>query len=113
MIDQTNARIGQATVDLLRRRAQQQAFDRVLVATDQILWELEEMNRDGRAVVPDRKRSEYLKRLAVVPSRVRNLYDNRGTTQAALDSMFEIQAALFRLRNPGGNYGDAEDFEQD
>lgn len=113
MIDQTNSRIGQATVELLKRRAQQQAFDRVLVATDMILWELEEMNRDGRPTVPDRKRSEYVKRLAVVPPRVRSLFNSGGTTQAALDSLFEIQAALFRMRNPDWDYGDAEDLEQD
>ena len=113
MIDQTNSRIGQATVELLRRRAQQQAFDRLLGATDLILWELEEMNRDGRVTVPDRKRSEYVKRLAVVPSRVRSLYNDSGATQAALDSLFDIQAALFRMRNPDWDYGDAEDLEQD
>ena len=113
MIDQTNARIGQATVELLRSRAQRQAFDRVLVATDLVLWELEEMNRDGRATVPDAKRSEYVKRLAVVPPRVRNLYNNSGGTQAALDSLFDIQAALFRMRNPSFDFGDADDLEQD
>lgn len=100
-------------MDLLRRRAQQQAFDRVLGATDLILWELEEMNRDGRSTVPERKRSEYVNRLAVVPSRLRRLYDNSGGTQAALDSLFEIQAALFRMRNPNWDYGDVEDLEQD
>ncbi len=113
MIDQTNSRIGQATIELLRRRAQQQAFDRVLVATDLILWELEEMNRDGRSTLPDRKRTEFAKRLAVVPSRVRSLYNNSGTTQAALDSLFEIQAALFRMRHPDWDYGESEDLEQD
>ena len=66
MIDQTNLRIGQATAELRRRKAREQKFDRLLRLTDVVLWQLEEMNRDGVNHVPDQRQAAIADKLAKV-----------------------------------------------
>ena len=85
MIDQTNRRIGQATAELRRRKAREQKFDRLLLLTDVVLWQLEEMNRDGVAHVPDRRQAAIADKLAEMlctlhPSRNGTYLDFNSTT---------------------------------
>ncbi len=113
MIDQTNVRIGLATDELRRRRAREQKFDRLLRLTDVVLWQLEEMNRDGVAHVPDRRQAAIVDRLAAMPEPLRRLYCADGSVQSALDSLFEMQQALFKARHPEFDYGESEELEPD
>jgi hypothetical protein len=113
MIDQTNVRIGEATAALRRRKAREQKFDRLLRLTDVVLWQLEEMNRDGLAIVPDRRQAAIVDRLAEMPEPLRRLYCADGPVQSALDSLFEMQQALFKARHPEYDYGDQEELDPD
>ena len=109
MIDQTNVRIGQANAELRRRKAREQRFDRLLKLTDVVLWQLEEMNRDGLAVVPDTSRAAIDRELNEMPESLRRLYCSDGSVQCALDSLFEMQQALFKARHPEYDYGETTD----
>ena len=100
MIDQTNLRIGQATAELRRRKAREQKFDRLLRLTDVVLWQLEEMNRDGVAHVPDRRQAAISDRLAEMPESLRRLYVADGSVQSSLASLSHMPHALFRASHP-------------
>ena len=113
MIDQTNVRIGQATAELRRRRAREQKFGRLLRLTDVVLWQLEEMNRDGLSVVPGRRQAAIVDRLQEMPESLRRLYCSEGPVQCALDSLFEMQQALFKARHPEYDYGETEELDPD
>ena len=113
MIDQTSARIGQAKVELRRRKAREQKFDRLLRLTDVVLWQLEEMNRDGVNHVPDQRQAAIADKLAEMPEPLRRLYVANGSVQSALDSLFEIQQALFKARHPEFDYGELEELDPD
>jgi len=113
MIDQTNARIGQATAELRRRKALERTFDRLLRLTDVVLWHLEEMNRDGVAHVPDRRQAAIADKLAAMPESLRRMYCADGSVQCALDSLFEMQQALFKARHPEFDYGELDEFDPD
>src|SRR6266700_2058464 len=52
MIDHTSGRIGQQLKALRRENLRRYAFQRMLQATDRVLWRLEEMNRDGVKHLP-------------------------------------------------------------
>jgi len=47
MIDHTSTRIERRRRPSDRQNRRRYAFQRMLEATDRVLWELEEMNRDG------------------------------------------------------------------
>ena len=113
MIDQTNRRIGLATVETRRRKAREQRFDRLLRLTDVVLWQLEEMNRDGVASVPPTSQAAIVDKLSVMPEPLRRLYCSDGSVQCALDSLFEMQQALFKARHPEYDYGEIEEIESD
>jgi hypothetical protein len=113
MIDQTNSRIEEASAELRRRKARALKFDRLLRVTDVVLWQLEEMNRDGLSVVPGRRQEAIFEKLEEVPEPLRQMYCASGSVQGALDSLFEIQQALFRARHPENDYGDSEELELD
>jgi hypothetical protein len=113
MIDQTNARIGQATAELRRRKARELKFERLLRLTDVVLWQLEEMNRDGVAHVPQPRQAAIRDKLAEMPESLRRLYCAHGSVQCALDSLFEMQQALFKARHPEFDYGESEELDPD
>ena len=113
MLDQTNLRIGEASVALRRRKAREQRFDRLLRLTDVVLWQLEEMNRDGIASVPDRRQAAIVDSLAEMPESLRRLYCADGPVQNALDSLFEMQQALFKARHPEYDYGEIDELDPD
>jgi hypothetical protein len=113
MIDQTNVRIGLATAELRRRKAREQKFDRLLRLTDVVLWQLEEMNRDGVASVPQNSQAAIVDKLAAMPESLRRLYRADGSVQLALDSLFEMQQALFKARHPEFDYGETDELDPD
>ncbi|MDQ6919600.1 MAG: hypothetical protein M3Z98_09605 [Candidatus Dormibacteraeota bacterium] len=113
MIDQTSLRIGQARAELRLRKARALKFDRLLRLTDVVLWQLEEMNRDGVAHVPDRRQAAIADKLAEMPEPLRRLYCADGSVQCALDSLFEMQQALFKARHPEFDYGELDELDPD
>jgi hypothetical protein len=100
MIDHTSTRIEQQETALRRQNRRRYAFQRMLEATDRVLWQLEEMNRDGVKHVPAPLRAEILATVEVMPDHVREPLRTEGPVQDALDSLFEVQERLFRWRYP-------------
>lgn len=82
------------------------AFDRMLAATDRLLWELEELNLGDIMVLPVETARRMRRSLRHLPAvcRVRFVVDDR--VQVVLDSVFDVQEALFRWRDP--RYGAEE-----
>jgi hypothetical protein len=108
MIDRTSSRIEQQETALRRHNRRRYAFQRMLEATDRVLWRLEEMNRDGVKSVPARVRAELRGVVQTMPNHVKEPLRDSGQVQETLDSLFEVQERLFRWRYP-----DWEDIEPD
>jgi hypothetical protein len=108
MIDQTSTRIEEQQSALRRSNRRRYAFQRLLQATDRVLWQLEEMNRDGVKNVPTRLRAELRDVVGQMPGHIREPLKEEGHVQDTLDSLFEVQERLFRWRFP-----DWEDAEPD
>ena len=108
MIDHTSSRIEQQQSATRRENRRRYAFQRMLQATDRLLWRLEEMNRDGVKTVPKPVRAEIRKVVDGMPDQVREPLRDTGAVQDMLDSLFEIQERLFRWRYP-----DWHDFDPD
>ena len=113
MIDHTNGRIEQQQRVLRRENRRRYAFQRMLQATDRVLWRLEEMNRDGVRTVPKRVRVEIREVVGTMPIRVAEPLRDSGRVQDTLDSMFEVQERLFRWRYPDWHDFDPEGGELD
>ena len=113
MIDQTNSRIEQQQRVLRREKRRRYAFQRMLRATDRVLWRLEEMNRDGVRTVPKRVRVEIREVVETMPIHVAEPLRDSAQVQDMLDGMFEIQERLFRWRYPDWHDFDPEDDELD
>jgi len=98
MIDQTSSRIKEQESALRRHNRRRYAFQRMLEATDRVLWCLEEMNRDGVKTVPAPVRAELREVVETMPKHVREPLRDCGQVQDTLDSLFEVQERLFRWR---------------
>ena len=48
-----------------------------------------------------------------MPEPLRRMYRADGSVQGALDSLFEMQQALFKARHPEYDYGDLEELDPD
>lgn len=101
MIDHTSNRIEQHQAAIGRANRRRYAFQRMLQATDRLLWHVEDMNRDGVKVMPRRIRTELRELGMVLPRQARESLRDTGDVQDALDSLFEVQEQLFRWRFPG------------
>ena len=106
MIDHTNVRIAEEEKDVRRRNRRRYAFQRMLEATDRVLWRLEELNRDGVTSVPKRVRVEVREVVRTMPAAARDALRDGGKVQDTLDSLFEVQERLLRWRYP--NWHDYE-----
>ena len=111
MIDHTSTRIEQQESALRRQNRRRYAFHRMLQATDRVLWQLEEMNRDGIKEVPTPVRSELREAVGLMPGHVREPLRDSGHVQDTLDSLFEIQERLFRWRFPDWDDTEPDDFD--
>jgi len=106
MIDHTSTRIEQQVAALRRQNRRRYAFQRMLKATDRVLWHLEEMNRDGVKTVPAPVRTQLRELVGTMPNHIREPLRDSTQVQDMLDSVFEVQERLFRWRYP-----DWEDFD--
>ena len=111
MIDHTSTRIEQQETALRRQNRRRYAFQRMLEATDRVLWQLEEMNRDGVKTVPAPVRIELREAVELMPNHVREALKDSGHVQDALDSLFEVQERLFRWRYPEWDDTEPDDFD--
>ena len=111
MIDHTSIRIEQQETELRRQNRRRYAFQRMLEATDRVLWQLEEMNRDGVKHVPASLRAELRGVVGSMPGRIREPLREDGHVQDALDSLFEVQERLFRWRFPDWDDTEPDDLE--
>src|SRR5258706_13787223 len=91
MIDHTSTRIEQQETALRRQNRRRYAFQRMLEATDRVLWQLEEMNRDGVKTVPPVVRTELREAVELMPNHIPDPLKDTGHVQAQLDSPFEVQ----------------------
>ncbi|TMB96477.1 MAG: hypothetical protein E6J40_09755 [Chloroflexi bacterium] len=111
MIDHTSTRIEQQESALRRLNRRRYAFQRMLKATDRVLWQLEEMNRDGVKNVPAPLRTELRGAVEHMPNHIREPLADTGHVQDTLDSLFEVQERLFRWRFPEWDDTEPDDFE--
>jgi hypothetical protein len=111
MIDHTSTRIEQQETALRRQNRRRYAFQRMLEATDRVLWQLEEMNRDGVKTVPAPLRAELRGVVGLMPGHIREPLRDDGPVQDTLDSLFEVQERLFRWRFPGWDDTEPDDLE--
>src|SRR5260370_23040096 len=100
MIDHTSTRIEQQETALRRQNRRRYAFQRMLEATDRVLWQLEEMNRDGVKTVPPVVRTELREAVELMPLHVREPHKDNGPVQDKLDSLFEQQEHVYHSRYP-------------
>lgn len=110
MIDETNLTIEQLKDEIQRENRRRYAFQRMLRATDKVLWMLEEMNRDGVKTIAEGDRAEIRETFAELPQECIDIYRDTDRVQEVLDSVFDIQECLFRNRFP--EYGFDEDDER-
>ncbi len=111
MIDHTSTRIEQQETALRRQNRRRYAFQRMLEATDRVLWRLEEMNRDGVKTVPAPLRAELRDLVDAMPGQIREPMREDGHVQDALDSLFEVQERLFKWRFPDWDDTEPDDLE--
>lgn len=107
MIDRTNTNIEELEAEIHRANDRRYAFQRMLRATDRMLWRLEEMNRDGVKSLSEDVRSDIRETVDELPEPCRQLFQDTDRVQEVLDSVFDMQERLFRLRFP--EYGFDED----
>jgi hypothetical protein len=100
MIDHTSTRIEQQESALRRQNRRRYAFQRMLEATDKVLWQLEEMNRDGVKIVPAPLRAELREAVELMPDHIREPLRECEHVQDTLDCLFDVQERLFRWRFP-------------
>lgn len=108
MIDQTNTNIEQLEEEIARDNARRYAFHRLLKATDRVLWRLEELNRDGVKSLSDEQRIELRENLGELPRECLEIYQDTERVQDVLDSVFEMQERLFRIRHPEFGFDEEE-----
>jgi hypothetical protein len=113
MIDHTSSRIEQQQAASRREARRRYAFQRMLRATDRVLWRLEEMNRDGVKTVPKPVRAEIRELVETMPTQFREPLRDSAAVQDTLDSLFEIQERLFRWRYPDWHDWDPDEERQD
>lgn len=113
MIDHTSGRIVRQLTALRRENRRRYAFQRMLAATDRVLWRLEEMNRDGVKIVPKPVRAQIRELAGSIPIDMGEPLRDTGQVQESLDSVFEVQERLFRWRYPGWHDVDPDDEDYD
>ena len=112
MIDRTNTRIEEMEAEVQQENDRRYAFHRMLRATDQHLWRLEEMNRDGVKTVPGTVREELRETIEQLPDQCKEPFRDSEQVQDALDSVFEVQERLFRWRHPEWAFEEDDDLDR-
>lgn len=109
MIDRTSGRIVRQLSALRRAKRRRYAFQRLLAATDRVLWRLEEMNRDGVKATSRPVRQQIRELAQILPEDIGKALRDEGQVQATLDSLFDVQERLFRWRYPDWHDFDPEE----
>jgi hypothetical protein len=109
MIDRTSGRIVRQLNALRRANRRRYAFQRMLAATDRVLWRLEEMNRDGVKTVSKPVRAQVRELAETLPDDIAGALRDTGQVQDTLDSLFDVQERLFRWRYPDWRDFDPEE----
>jgi hypothetical protein len=112
VLDETNVRIEEMKDEIRRENHRRNSFYRMVQASDRVLWRLEEMNRDGVKEIPEPVREEFQGELDPLPPHVKDNFRNTGQVQETLDSLFEMQEALFKWRNPEFAFEEDDDLER-
>ena len=107
MIDRTNLNIEELKDEIRRDNERRYAFQRMLRTTDKVLWRLEEMNRDGVKTLNQDQRADIREAIDEMPRACRDVFRDSDKVQDVLDSVFDMQERLFKLRFP--EYGFDED----
>jgi hypothetical protein len=100
MIDEANLAIRNLESRIRMENERRYAFYRMLHATDRVLWQLEEMNRDGIKTIPGDLRATIREELGEIPASVIDPFRDTEAVQEVLDSIFEVQGRLFRWKDP-------------
>src|SRR5256884_3766720 len=100
MIDEANLAIRRLQDRIRSENERRYAFYRMLHATDRVLWQLEEMNRDGIATIPLDLRDTIREELTEIPPPVIDVFRDTEVVQEVLDSIFEVQERLFQWKDP-------------
>jgi hypothetical protein len=100
MIDEANLAIRILEDRIRKENERRYAFYRMLRATDRVLWQLEEMNRDGVKTIPGGLRASIRDELTGIPRPVIDVFRDTEVVQEALDSIFEVQERLFKWKDP-------------
>lgn len=111
MIDRTNLNIEELQEQIRRENERRYAFYRMLHATDQVLWRLEEMNRDGVKTIPSELRKEIKDKVSELPEPCQDVFQDSERVQETLDSVFDMQERLFRWKDPNWSLEEEDDFE--
>ena len=111
MIDRTNLKIEELEEQIARDNERRYAFYRMLHATDQVLWRLEEMNRDGVKTIPAPVRNQIKATIEDLPGDVIEPFQDSERVQDTLDSVFEVQESLFRWRDPNWSLEEEDDLD--
>src|SRR5205823_6438804 len=106
MFDEANLAIRKLEDRIRRDNERRYAFYRMLHATDRVLWQLEEMNRDGIKTIPIDLRATIREELMEIPRPMIDVLQDTEVVQEVLDSVFEVQERLFRWRDPGHEAGE-------
>ena len=108
MIDEANLAIRKLQNRIRRENEHRYAFYRMLHATDRVLWQLEEMNRDAIRTIPGDLRATIREELVEIPTSVIDPFRHTEVVQEVLDSIFEVQERLFRWKDPSHESDDDE-----
>lgn len=100
-IEQATAAVDEAAEDERRTRYREDAFYRMLGATDRLLWRLEGMNLDGTKTVPLRDVRRMRKSLAELPMSVESAFIENESVQEVLNGVFDVQDRLLAHYVPG------------
>jgi hypothetical protein len=95
--------------EIRRENDRRYAFLRMLDATDRALGRLEEMNRDGVKWISEAERGRLREVLDGLPSACLEVLSDSDRVQEVLDSVFEVQERLFRLRDPSRPPAESEE----
>ena len=109
MIDETNLTIDQLKAAIQRDNARRYAFQRMLRATDQVLWRLEELNRDGVKTLDAEQRDGIRGTISDLPQECLSIFRDTDRVQDVLDSVFDMQECLFRNRFPEYGFDEEEE----
>lgn len=99
-IEQAIRTIDQLEAEITAENDRRNEFHRMLAVADRVLHRLEELNRDGVKALSSEVQERMRRLLAGLPEECLAKLHDGDCVQDLLDSIFEVQDALFRWRDP-------------